>query len=197
MVSLIAAIHLGLAQRVRRKRLALFVGLIYTVLVQLPSFSFSCCSCLCGRLYWTLGMSRVNSTGLSCPTVRPPLLPPVSSLLTQSPLSLSISFSLLTSQPYKAQSCPPSLVFRNFEFWHVFLLGSVLSIGGVFTSVSIVLLSYYIYTHYKRAQAESEIKKRYKEKQSIERKLEERGEADSYTTLAPLINRLRNEGKSM
>jgi len=96
--------------------------------------------------------------------------------------------------------CPEPEPFATMEFLQSFLTGVFLAIGSSFVLLAFILFVIYLWRWHKKNEAEAEIQKLYHEKKAVtqtiadfENKLPQRGE---YTTLAPLINKMRVDPSS-
>jgi len=101
----------------------------------------------------------------------------------------------LNSCSTKLTYCPTT-PFATTTFLLAFFTGVFLEIGSSFLILSLVLFFIYLWRWHKKYQAEAEYQKLYHEKRAVtqtivdfENKFTKR--ADTYTTLAPLINKMR------
>jgi len=95
----------------------------------------------------------------------------------------------------KLTSCPTTQ-FVTDTFVLAFCTGFFLEIGSAFLILSLVLFFIYLWRWHKKYEAEAEYKKLYHEKRAITQTIVEfenkyTQTADTYTTLAPLINKMR------
>jgi len=95
----------------------------------------------------------------------------------------------------KLTSCPVSS-FATGEFLLAFFTGVFLEIGSAFMVMSLVLFVLYLWRWHKKFQAEAEYQKLYHEKRAVTQTIADfenkyTQHTDTYTTLAPLINKMR------